>query len=205
MKIFKNKLINGVLFTPEMMYKSYQMYHSINQRCYNKKRLTIQPSYIGSVNNFEDVDDFRSWLIENEFFCYNNLSIDKDILNFNSSKVYSRDTCILLPKELNRNLIGFVKSFNSTKVYTTSSEKYQLLMNINSDITYFQCYQDQEDYINNYRYISSYKILKYIELNKNQMPVISYNKIIDSKFYEFITYNSKLINPTHKFKIDELI
>lgn len=204
-KRFILKIINGVQFTPEMMYKSSQMYYSVNTRCYNSKFHEKYPSYIGCINNFKDIDDFRSWLIDNEYFNYDSLSIDKDILSFNGNMIYSRDNCTLIPNDLNQNLTSISKSFDSTKIYTNSAGNFQLKMSVDNKKVHFQCYSNQQDFIDNKRYTSSYKILKYIELNKNNMPDISYFKIINSKFYEFISSNSKLIDPKHKIKIDNLI
>lgn len=63
------------------------------------------PSYIGCVNRFSDYQQFVEWHVSQ--IGYGNIDengdtwhIDKDLL-IKYNKIYSSDTCILLPRELN--------------------------------------------------------------------------------------------------------
>lgn len=203
-----SKLVNTVNGNLQYRFtKEYALWNSMITRCYSPKFHEIQPNYIGASvqGEFRDFSSFKNWLIKNGYYQHSNLELDKDILSFNGNPTYSEDTSILIPKDLNTNLISFTKAFDSTMTSTTSAGKYQLQMSINGRLVHFQVYQNQQEFINNYRHASSYKILKYIELHKNNMPTISYNKIINSEFYKFVLSNVELIDINHKKIIDQII
>ena len=62
-----------------------------------------QPSYIGCTNEFGSFNDFVEW--HRSKIGYGFLEIDKDVL-FKGNKVYSAETCTLLPRKLNQMLTG---------------------------------------------------------------------------------------------------
>lgn len=71
------------------------------QRCYDKKYLAKKPTYIGcSVeHSWHNLQNFAEWY---EKLKYNepNWELDKDLL-IRGNKIYSEETCVMLPREIN--------------------------------------------------------------------------------------------------------
>ena len=78
---------------------SYSVWHSMLRRCYSSVYHANKPTYVGTIVSDE-------WLLFsnfNKWFVLNNVEgwqLDKDLL-FNNSKIYSEETCIFLPNEIN--------------------------------------------------------------------------------------------------------
>lgn len=56
---------------------------------------------------WENFQNFAKWYYENEYQCNEPLCIDKDILT-HGNKIYSPDTCILVPQRIN---LLFIKEY----------------------------------------------------------------------------------------------
>lgn len=85
--------------------KEYQIWVGVLNRCFSKKEKARKPTYLMSscssdwlvFSNF--VRDLRSMIGYENIFS-NGWQLDKDIL-VKGNKFYSKDTCCLVPKELN--------------------------------------------------------------------------------------------------------
>jgi len=89
------KSIGGKL-TPEYRSWSGAMY-----RCYGEDIHIRQPTYSGCsvCGDWWNFQEFSDWYVNNKFYGLG-YQLDKDIL-VQGNKVYSPDTCTLIPKELN--------------------------------------------------------------------------------------------------------
>ena len=89
--------INGVLL------KEYRYWHSMIERCYsNKLHDGINKVYkdCTTSDNFKHYGYFYEWCHEQVGFGAEGFELDKDLL-IKGNKVYSEDTCVFLPKEIN--------------------------------------------------------------------------------------------------------
>ena len=86
--------------------KEYALWHSMLERCYSKSFHEKQPTYIGcSVSdNFKYYHLFHVWCQTQIGFGKEGYQLDKDLL-IKGNKLYSEDTCVFIPKELNALLI----------------------------------------------------------------------------------------------------
>ena len=84
----------------------YGIWKGIIERCYSERSLLKNPTYIGCVvcDEWLHFQTFAKWLMSNEFQGLG-YHIDKDILSINS-KIYSPDTCVLVPAEINMAVIS---------------------------------------------------------------------------------------------------
>lgn len=84
--------------------KSYDVWHSMIERCYSNKSKEKRPTYIGCRVHKEwlSYSAFKEWFDSNYIDGY---QLDKDIL-FKGNKIYCTDTCCFVPREIN---ILFVK------------------------------------------------------------------------------------------------
>ena len=75
------------------------------ERCYSKKFHRINPTYIGCTvsDEFKDYSKWREWY-DNYQYKYDGWHLDKDLL-IKGNKVYSENTCVFLPHEINQILV----------------------------------------------------------------------------------------------------
>ena len=101
--------VNGVLT------KEYDLWYSMLRRCYSDNSKKKRPTY----ERCEVSDKFKSY----EYFyewCQNQIGFDNDGNGFpfhldkdllvKGNKVYSEDTCVFIPQEINKVLIKCVAS-----------------------------------------------------------------------------------------------
>lgn len=70
-------------------------------RCYDENELKKEPSYIGCkvCEEWLNFQNFARWIYDNKYEC-DDLELDKDLL-IKGNKIYSPNTCCLLPHEIN--------------------------------------------------------------------------------------------------------
>ena len=75
------------------------------ERCYSKKLHESFPTYIGCTvsDEFKDYSKWREWY-DNYQYKYDGWHLDKDLL-IKGNKVYSENTCVFLPHEINQILV----------------------------------------------------------------------------------------------------
>lgn len=89
---------------------TYIIWYGMISRCYSKRTHLEHPNYAGcSVSeNWQDFQRFAEWYESHEFSGLD-YQLDKDLL-VEGNKVYSAETCCLIPKELNSLIIQRPKS-----------------------------------------------------------------------------------------------
>lgn len=100
--------IKGYLVKGKPNPKDYSAWNNIRQRCYN---LNIQdklyPRYVGCTmsEDFLIFSKFREWYNSQMGCEQDGWHVDKDLL-FKGNKVYSAETCVLLPPQINSLIVG---------------------------------------------------------------------------------------------------
>ena len=146
--------INGVLT------KEYDLWHSMLGRCYSdtykKKHPTYEYCEVG--DNFKSYEYFYEWCNKQIGFSNdgngNPFQLDKDLL-VKGNKVYSEDSCVFLPQEINllltkrdnnrgKHLIG-VSWSNTSKSFIArvakNKGKQEYLGSFNTEIEAFNAYK----------------------------------------------------------------
>lgn len=111
---------------------AYEVWGGMIKRCYSEASLLKNPSYVGCTvcEDWRDFQVFAEWYTNHEFYGVG-YQLDKDIL-FRGNKVYSPETCCMIPQEIN------ILSNNNTKFrgkyplgVTIEGSKYLVQLSIN--------------------------------------------------------------------------
>ena len=91
-------------YAPNIHKKIYKAWSSMIRRCYSKKVHELQPSYVNCTvcEQWLNFQNFAKWY-ESQVHS-DNCQVDKDLLSY-GNKVYSPETCCLLPEKLNKLII----------------------------------------------------------------------------------------------------
>ena len=98
----------------------YSKWYSMMQRCYSDKFKKTHPSYILCKTSKEWLlfSNFKNWMKSQN---WQGMELDKD-LKIKGNKIYSEDTCLLIPSKLNV-LLSFSEAKNHSSVYLNNRNK----------------------------------------------------------------------------------
>lgn len=87
--------------------KEYDTWRGLLKRCYCRRSQMRNPTYIGcqASEGFRNYSYFYEWCQGQVGFGREGFQLDKDLI-FKGNKLYSGDTCLFLPRELNTLLIS---------------------------------------------------------------------------------------------------
>lgn len=82
--------------------KEYALWNSLLKRCYSLSFKKGNPTYIGcsASENFRNFSYFHEWCQNQIGFDQEGFQLDKDLI-LKGNKLYSEETCLFLPRELN--------------------------------------------------------------------------------------------------------
>lgn len=111
--------------------KAYNRWKAILQRCFSQKFKLKHPTYADCeiCNEWLTFSNFKLWLCSHDK--WEDLCIDKDIL-IEGNKIYSPDTCVMVPAWVNNFIIEPVVSANGLMngvAFNRKSMKFQARVN----------------------------------------------------------------------------
>ena len=86
----------------DVITKEYDLWHSMLTRCYSDSFKKKRPTYEGCKvsNNFKSYEYFYEWCHKQVGFGNQGWHLDKDLL-VKGNNVYSEDSCVFIPQEVN--------------------------------------------------------------------------------------------------------
>ena len=133
--------------------KEYVLWHGIIRRCYDPKYQGRHPSYLGCQvsENFKNYPYFHEWCLTQRGFGQEGFHLDKDLV-FKGNKLYSEDTCLFLPQELNK-LLTTSRNLRGNLPIGISDHKGRFLVQCCSDSPnrYLGCFNTTEEAFNAYK------------------------------------------------------
>lgn len=180
----KGYLGEGIYKTKEngKLKREYKIWHGMLKRCYDPKYQEKYPTYKGcSVEDYLlSFQHMGEWIDKNYYEVPGEqMCLDKDILH-KGNKIYSRDTCIFVPKRIN-NL--FVKSDNSRGdcpigVSPTSSGNYEArCRNGYGKLIPLGTYSTKEEAFQIYKEYKEKVIKEVIDSYEGKIPEPHYSKL----------------------------
>lgn len=134
-----------------MSIKEYDAWNSMLQRCYDNKYKERQPTYeyIYCCNEWFYFPNFYEWLHSQENFDKwlngKRWALDKDIL-IKGNKIYSPDTCCLVPSYVNSLFVKTNKSRGNLPIgVSRMRNKYRAMVSTNSGRVYLPIRKNPED------------------------------------------------------------
>lgn len=150
--------------------KSYQCWHAMIQRCYDPKRLSVRPDYLGcSVDErWHNYQNFKIFYDKNFKEGY---QLDKDLIVI-GNKVYSEETCSFIPREIN---IMFSKKELRGTAKESGVSKFNARITINGKRYRLGIFKTEQE---------ASLVFKSAKEDKFKKIATKYKDVIDSRVYD---------------------
>lgn len=135
--------------------KEYKLWNGMLERAYSPRYHSINPSYAEcSVSeNFKSYEYFYEWCQKQKGFNVDGWELDKDLL-IKGNKLYSENTCVFLPHEINIALTNRKKLRGELPIGVgkiTGSTRYQAGLRINNKKVYLGAFDTPEEAFYKYK------------------------------------------------------
>ena len=129
----------------------------------------------------KDYKSFEKWYYQNLWKCKEPLQLDKDLFSPKNAKIYSPQTCCLLPRSLNAFLVGKRKNNGLPVGVVKSANGYRAQVNFMGGHV-AGTFENLEDAKNFYLFNKKRYLQKFIDVIEKDAP----QKVIEAlKNYEF--------------------
>lgn len=167
----------------------YDVWRQMLNRCYNMNTQTKHKSYKDCYvcEEWHNFSNFKEWYYKHKYKCNSNyrLELDKDILVKNN-KIYSPDTCILVPNCIN----GFFISLNKPRIKEIKNKhkqnKFQLMISIHNNSKFFGTYNTKSEAEEKYYVFKKQILIDLCNECKSFMPDEIYKLLINYNIKENI-------------------
>lgn len=165
--------------------EEYIKWSSMLTRCYSEK-LKQRENYIDCevCEEWLNFQNFAEWYNHNKYYIpdVDILDLDKDI-KFKGNKIYSPNTCILIPKRLNSIILNRHNHRGNECIgvfYVEKIGKYVAGCNmLNSKSRYLGVYDTELEAFNIYKETKEKEIKRVLELYKEYLPIDVYETILN--------------------------
>lgn len=154
---------------------AYKTWHGMLRRCYCPKSLARYPTYIGCTvhPDWHNFQVFAEWF-ERQYWaeCWH---LDKDLIS-DGNKVYSEETCVFLPQQLNTLLTDSGASRGDLpQGVSRHGRGYQAQLNVDGKLHYLGTYQTPEEAFQAYKFAKESNVKRMAE---------QYRGLIDPRVYD---------------------
>lgn len=161
--------------------KAYIHWSHALERCYNKEYQEKYPSYLGCTvcKEWHNFQVFAEWFYSQGHY-QKRFHLDKDLL-FKNNKVYSPETCTLIPERINGFLIGLSKSKGDYPLGVSSkskSNKFQASICLDSGRKYLGAFNTPEEAFYAYKEAKETYIKEVANKYKDQINIRAYEALM---------------------------
>jgi hypothetical protein len=159
------------------------------QRCYSKDAHKKNPTYKGCTvaTEWQVFSNFERWYLANYF---KGCQLDKD-LKVKGNRIYSPDTCLLVPRQINTVILGTSSTDPNAGIwYRNSTKNFEAKVVFNGTPIYLGVYRSRE------AARTAYKVGKYLCIASAQKAYPEYAEWLeqhkpDVSSDELATYSAK--------------
>ena len=140
----------GRLCNGEHKSKAYVTWTNMLNRCYGKRTSKINSTYKGCVvsQEFLYYNLFKEWCLQQKGYYNKSWALDKDLLSPKGAKIYSRETCVFLPPEINSLLTTTKAKRGGLPIgvrYSKNRQRYQADIGMNGENFSLGIYDTKEE------------------------------------------------------------
>ena len=160
--------------------KVYNLWQNLLARCYHPRTPTERPTYVGcSISEkFKDFSFFHEWCLTQIGFGQEGYQLDKDLL-LKGNKVYSEDTCVFLPRDLNSLLLSSKAARGNLPVGVSAKNgKFQVGCNTDKSSRYAGFFDTPEEAFYAYKQVKEAFIKRQAEKWKDQIDIRAYEALM---------------------------
>ena len=164
--------------------KEYSLWCDMLKRCYCENYHFKKPTYIGCEvsDNFKSYEYFYEWCHKQIGFNNKDWQLDKDLL-IKGNKVYSENTCIFIPRELNQTLTkaNLIRGRCPVGVcHNKSKNKFVSNISLNSgNSKYLGAFNTELDAFNDYKQAKESRIKELANKWIDQIDERAYNALMN--------------------------
>ena len=170
--------LDGKRMTP-----MYTLWSNMLSRCYGSKTQARQPTYRGCEvsENFKSFKFFTMWCQEQIGFGKEGYALDKDLL-VKGNKVYSEDTCVFLPKEINNALLKRDDDRGKCLIgvdFLNKQNKFRSRLNVNGISKHLGYFKTEIEAFNAYKIAKENYLKELAEKWKDKIDTRAYNALMN--------------------------
>ena len=175
-------VVGSKLSKDELQLKVYNDWTRMLSRCYSKSSLERYPTYRGCTvsDDFLHYPTFKEWYFEQSSHVNEGWVIDKDLLCRGGVKVYSPNTCVLLPPEINSLLTTTKAKRGSLPIgvrYSKNKQRYQADIGMNGENFSLGIYDTKEEAFTVYKQAREDYLKVKADKYKDQLCERAYNAL----------------------------
>ena len=163
--------------------KEYLVWRSMLTRCYDEKFKVKYPTYkhcFCSVS-FNSYDWFYDWCNKQVSFGVDGFELDKDLL-VKGNKVYSEDTCVFLPKEINNALLKRDDDRGKCLIgvdFLNTQNKFRSRLNVNGISKHLGYFKTEIEAFNSYKIAKENYLKELAEEWKDKIDLRAYEALMN--------------------------
>ena len=162
--------------------KIYSCWYDMLNRCYGDREMdrSYQDTNTHPIDEWLNFQNFADWYVRNEYYCEEPLHLDKDILD-KHSKLYSPDTCLLLPATINTLFIKQTYQRGNCCMGVTKERNgsYRAQCSVKGETYCIGCYQTELDAFYAYKEFKENLIKQIANEYKDIIPRDTYNALLE--------------------------
>lgn len=175
--------IKGYLVKGQPKPKDYSVWNGVRQRCYNLNCRGSLPTYEGCTmsDDFLVFSKFKEWY-NNQIGCdQEDWHIDKDLL-VKGNKVYSAETCVLLPKQINSAIVIHNRGSNNFPmgvIYNSTKTRYRARIQRKEGWESLGTYDTPEEAFYAYKPVKEAYVKSIADVWKDQIDPRAYDALMN--------------------------
>ena len=164
--------------------KEYTLWCNMLKRCYSDAYKKKQPTYIDCEvsDKFKSYEYFYEWCHKQIGFGVEGWQLDKDLL-IKGNKVYSEDSCVFIPKEINTLLVKREASRGDYPIgvyWSKTANAFKAMVRKNKGKQeWLGCFNTEIEAFNAYKQAKESFIKEQAEKWKSQIDLRAYNALMN--------------------------